>query len=46
MLVYFVKGYKEIINVIDGVGGLGIGEGVFEIVIGSWDGIVKVWDLR
>lgn len=38
LLVYFVYGYKEIINIIDGVGGLGIGEGVLEIVTGSRDG--------
>lgn len=36
--MYFVYGYKEIINIIDGVGGLGIGEGVLEIVTGSRDG--------
>ncbi|GAA6101635.1 dynein axonemal assembly factor 10 [Tachysurus ichikawai] len=44
--VYSVKGHKEIINSIDGVGGLGIGEGAPEIVTGSRDGTVKVWDLR
>lgn len=36
--VYSVKGHKEIINSIDGVGGLGIGEGAPEIVTGSRDG--------
>ena len=36
--VYSVKGHKEIINTIDGVGGLGIGEGAPEIVTGSRDG--------
>lgn len=36
--VYSVKGHKEIINCIDGVGGLGIGEGAPEIVTGSRDG--------
>ena len=36
--VYSVKGHKEIINAIDGVGGLGIGEGAPEIVTGSRDG--------
>lgn len=44
--VYSVKGHKEIINCIDGVGGLGIGEGAPEIVTGSRDGSVKVWDPR
>lgn len=37
--VYSVKGHKEIINAIDGVGGLGIGEGAPEIVTGSRDGM-------
>ncbi|KAL5009083.1 hypothetical protein ScPMuIL_014664 [Solemya velum] len=46
MPVYSVKGHKEIINCIDGVGGLGIGEGAPEIVTGSRDGVVKVWDPR
>lgn len=36
--VYSVKGHKEIINSIDGVGGLGIGKGAPEIVTGSRDG--------
>ena len=36
--VYSVKGHSEIINCIDGVGGLGIGEGAPEIVTGSRDG--------
>lgn len=39
--VYSVKGHKEIINTIDGVGGLGIGEGAPEIVTGSRDGKLK-----
>lgn len=39
--VYSVKGHKEIINTIDGVGGLGIGEGAPEIVTGSRDGKSK-----
>ncbi|KAK2092602.1 Dynein axonemal assembly factor 10, partial [Saguinus oedipus] len=49
MPVYSVKGHKEIINAIDGVGGLGIGEGAPEIVTGSRDEqlcTVKVWDPR
>ncbi|CAG5123233.1 unnamed protein product [Candidula unifasciata] len=44
--VYSVQAHKEIINSIDGIGGLGIGEGAPEIVTGSRDGIVKVWDPR
>ena len=36
--VYSVKAHKEIINCIDGVGGLGVGEGAPEIVTGSRDG--------
>uniref|UniRef100_A0A665TLW0 Dynein axonemal assembly factor 10 n=2 Tax=Echeneis naucrates TaxID=173247 RepID=A0A665TLW0_ECHNA len=44
--VYSVKAHKEIVNSIDGVGGLGIGDGAPEIVTGSRDGTVKVWDSR
>ncbi|KAK7103868.1 dynein axonemal assembly factor 10-like [Littorina saxatilis] len=44
--LYSVKGHTEIINSIDSVGGLGIGEGAPEIVTGSRDGTVKVWDPR
>ncbi|XP_012929536.1 WD repeat-containing protein 92 isoform X3 [Heterocephalus glaber] len=46
MPVYTVNGHKEIINTIDGIGGLGVGEGAPEIVTGSRDGTVKVWDPR
>ncbi|XP_070259153.1 dynein axonemal assembly factor 10-like [Myotis yumanensis] len=42
--VYSVKDHKEIINTIDGVGGLGVGEGAPDIVTGSRDGTVKGWD--
>ena len=38
LTLYSVKGHKEIINSIDAVGGLGIGEGAPEIVTGSRDG--------
>lgn len=38
MAVYSVKAHKEIVNSIDGVGGLGIGDGAPEIVTGSRDG--------
>ncbi|CAH1791975.1 unnamed protein product [Owenia fusiformis] len=44
--VYSVQGHTEIINCIDGVGGMGVGEGAPEIVTGSRDGAVKVWDPR
>lgn len=44
--LYAVKAHGEIINAIDGVGGLGIGEGAPEIATGSRDGYVKVWDPR
>lgn len=44
--LYGVQGHKEIINTIDGVGGLGIGEGAPELATGSRDGFVKIWDPR
>uniref|UniRef100_UPI00358F3E1A dynein axonemal assembly factor 10 isoform X1 n=1 Tax=Myxine glutinosa TaxID=7769 RepID=UPI00358F3E1A len=44
--VFSAKKHNEIINCIDGVGGLGIGEGAPELVTGSRDGTVKVWDPR
>ena len=40
------QAHGEIINAIDGVGGLGLGEGAPELVTGSRDGVVKVWDPR
>ena len=48
MPVYSAKGHSEIINCIDGVGGLGIGEGAPEIVTGSRDGMAtfKNWKLK
>lgn len=36
--VYSVDAHKEIINAIDGVGGLGVGEGAAELVTGGRDG--------
>jgi len=44
--IFHAKAHGEIINSIDGVGGLGVGEGAPEIVTGSRDGVVKVWDPR
>ncbi|XP_046402355.1 dynein axonemal assembly factor 10 isoform X2 [Ischnura elegans] len=44
--VYSVKAHKEIINCIDGIGGQGTSIGAPEIVTGSRDGLVKVWDPR
>lgn len=44
--VYSANAHKEIINCIDGVGGTSVGCGAPEIVTGSRDGSVKVWDPR
>ncbi|XP_042901354.1 dynein axonemal assembly factor 10 [Parasteatoda tepidariorum] len=44
--IYSVKAHSQIINAIDGVGGLNIGAGAPEIVTCSRDGSVKVWDPR
>ena len=41
--IYSVKGHSEIINAIDAVGGLGIGEGAPEIVTASRDGRMKCY---
>lgn len=43
---YRVKAHKEIINSVDGIGGLDIGYGAPEILTGSRDGSVKLWDPR
>uniref|UniRef100_A0A7S3K1G1 WD repeat-containing protein 92 n=1 Tax=Aureoumbra lagunensis TaxID=44058 RepID=A0A7S3K1G1_9STRA len=40
------KAHKSIINGIDGAGGLGVGGGAPELVTGSRDGCVRVWDPR
>lgn len=39
--IYSVKGHQEIINAIDAVGGLGIGEGAPEIATASRDGRIN-----
>lgn len=44
--IYSVNAHNEIINSIDGVGGQSIGCGAPELVTGSRDGTVKVWDPR
>ncbi|KAI8855051.1 WD40-repeat-containing domain protein [Chytridium lagenaria] len=44
--VYNVKAHESIINCVDGAGGVGIQPGAPEIVTGSRDGFVKVWDVR
>lgn len=44
--IYSVKAHEQIVNTIDGCGGLGIGGGAPELVTGSRDGSVKVWDPR
>ncbi|CAF4349567.1 unnamed protein product, partial [Adineta steineri] len=41
-----VKGHTEIINAIDAIGGLGVGEGAPEIATASRDGRVHIWDTR
>ena len=43
---YSVKAHDTIVNCIDGIGGLGIGYGAPELVTGSRDGTVRVWDPR
>ncbi|KAG0719956.1 WD repeat-containing protein 92 [Chionoecetes opilio] len=44
--IYSVQAHSQIVNTIDGVGGLGVGKGAPEIATGSRDGLVKVWDPR
>jgi len=44
--VYSANAHSEIINAIDGVAGDSVGRGSPEIVTGSRDGSVKVWDPR
>eukprot|EP00050_Salpingoeca_kvevrii_P003342 m.222744 g.222744 ORF g.222744 m.222744 type:complete len:356 (+) comp10814_c0_seq40:312-1379(+) len=46
MPIYAAKAHSQIINAIDGVGGLGIGGGAPEIVTGGRDGAVRIWDTR
>jgi WD40 repeat protein len=44
--LYSVQAHKEIVNCIDGVGGLNLGHGAPEIATGSRDGCVRIWDPR
>jgi WD40 repeat protein len=44
--VWKAKAHNTIVNCMDGCGGLGIGGGAPELVTGSRDGCVKVWDQR
>jgi WD40 repeat protein len=44
--VWSVKGHDALVNCIDGCGGLSVGCGAPELVTGSRDGTVKVWDPR
>ncbi|KAH8260891.1 hypothetical protein KR044_000020 [Drosophila immigrans] len=46
MAVYNVKAHSGIINCIDAIGGTQLDCGAPEIVTGSRDGAVKVWDIR
>ncbi|KAG6554193.1 hypothetical protein Mapa_004109 [Marchantia paleacea] len=44
--VFHTKAHESIINAIDAIGGLGVGNGAPEIVTGGRDGRVLVWDPR
>jgi WD40 repeat protein len=44
--IFKVDAHDKIINAIDGIGGLNVGFGAPELVTGSRDGTVRVWDPR
>jgi len=44
--VWKADAHDKIINAIDGIGGLNVGYGAPELVTGSRDGTVRVWDPR
>ncbi|KAI9366754.1 WD40-repeat-containing domain protein [Zopfochytrium polystomum] len=44
--VFSVKAHEQIINCIDGAGGVGVKTGPPEVATGGRDGVVKVWDVR
>lgn len=44
--IWSVKGHDQIVNAMDGCGGLNVGNGAPELVTGSRDGTVRVWDPR
>ena len=44
--VYSVQAHTDIINTMDGAGGIGLENGQPEVATGSRDGFVKVWDVR
>jgi WD40 repeat protein len=44
--IYSVKAHEQIINAIDGCGGMGINSGPPELATASRDGTIKIWDTR
>lgn len=45
-IFYSVHAHNQLVNSIDGIGGLEIGNGAPEIVTAGRDGCVRVWDPR
>lgn len=45
-MCYRIRAHTEIVNSVDGIGGLDVGYGAPEILTGSRDGCVKLWDPR